>query len=125
MPSEVSRFVGRAGELARLTTLLAEVRLATLVGPGGTGKTRLALRLATDVQDHFADGTWLVDLSAISDPALVPQALGDVIGIRQQAGRSWSESLVRALRARALLVVLDNCEHLTVACSSLTESLLL
>ena len=83
MPNEVNGFVGREGELARLRELQAETRLLTLVGPGGVGKTRLALRLRAELSDAFPDGTWLVDLSPVADPALVPQALGDVLGVHQ------------------------------------------
>jgi non-specific serine/threonine protein kinase len=104
--------------------LLAETRLVTLVGPGGVGKTRLALRLAADMNDAFVDGTWLVDLSSISDSSLIPQVIGDVLGVRQQPGKSWSEALTRALRPRRLLVVLDNCEHLIGACGELVDGLL-
>jgi predicted ATPase/DNA-binding NarL/FixJ family response regulator len=123
-PSDVSGFVGREAELGRLRQLLADTRLVTLVGPGGVGKTRLALGLAADLDDAFADGTWLVDLSPISDPSLVPQAVGDVLGVRQQPGRSWLEALTRALRSRRLLVVLDNCEHLINACGALVDVVL-
>ncbi len=74
LPNEVNAFVGREGQLTRLRELQAETRLLTLVGPSGVGKTRLALRLETELADDFPDGTWLVDLSPIADPALVPQA---------------------------------------------------
>ena len=98
--------------------------LVTLVGPGGVGKTRLALRLAGAVADAFVDGTWLVDLSPISDQSLVPQVLADVLGVRLPPGKSWQQALILALRPRRLLVVLDNCEHLTEACAELVDALL-
>jgi predicted ATPase/DNA-binding NarL/FixJ family response regulator len=123
MPAEVSSFIGREGELARLHPLLAETRLVTLVGPSGVGKSRLASRLAGDLGDTFTDGTWLVDLSPISEPSLVPQALGDVLGVRQPPGTSWMVALTQALRLRRLLVVLDNCEHLIAACADLLHGL--
>jgi predicted ATPase/DNA-binding NarL/FixJ family response regulator len=123
-PTDVSSFVGRGEELARLRQLFPETRLVTLVGPSGVGKTRLALRLAADLADAFVDGTWLVDLSPISDQSLVPQVLGDVLGVRQPLGKSWKEALAAALRRQRLLVVLDNCEHLTNACAELADGLL-
>ncbi len=124
IPHELDAFIGRERELARLRKLQAESRLLTLVGPGGVGKTRLALRLEHDVGDEFPDGTWLVDLSPIADPMLVPQALGDLLGVRQQPGQSMLGELTRMLRPRRLLLVLDNCEHLTTACADLVDGLL-
>jgi predicted ATPase/DNA-binding CsgD family transcriptional regulator len=124
IPGEVDAFVGREQVLARLRKLQSETRLLTLVGPSGVGKTRLALRLELQVAADFPDGTWLVDLSPIADPALVPQALGDVLGVRQQPGQSMLGELTRMLRPRRLLLVLDNCEHLIGACAELVDGLL-
>jgi hypothetical protein len=121
---ELNVFVGREDDLARLREIEAECRLLTLVGPGGVGKTRLARRLAADLSDAFADGTWLVDLSPVADPALVPQMLADVLGVQQQPGQSWMPELTRVLRGRRSLLVLDNCEHLVAACAELVDSLL-
>src|SRR5687767_6065891 len=100
LPGDVSSFVGRKRELRRLRELQAEVRLLSLVGPGGVGKTRLAARLGAEVRGAFADGVWLVDLSPITDSALVPQAVGDVLGVQLQPGQFWLSELTRALRAR-------------------------
>ncbi len=124
IPGEVDAFIGREHALARLRKLQAETRLLTLVGPSGVGKTRLALRLEAQVAQDFPDGTWLVDLSPISEPALLPQALGDVLGVRQQPGQSMLGELTRMLRPRRLLLVLDNCEHLIAACAELVDGLL-
>ncbi|HEY1291716.1 MAG TPA: LuxR C-terminal-related transcriptional regulator [Chloroflexota bacterium] len=122
--AEVDAFIGREHELSRLRQLQSETRLLTLVGPGGVGKTRLALRLQSELGHDFPDGTWLVDLSPISDAALVPQALGDVLGVRRQPGQSMLGELTRLLRPRQLLLVLDNCEHLIAACAELVDGLL-
>src|SRR5215467_2871252 len=83
LPEEVNAFIGRERELARVRQLLSETRLLTLVGPAGVGKTRFALRLAADTRSDFPDGAWLVDLSPLADPALMPQAVADVLGVRQ------------------------------------------
>ncbi|MBV9580069.1 MAG: AAA family ATPase, partial [Chloroflexi bacterium] len=124
LPSEINAFVGRERELARLRALQDECRLLSLVGPSGVGKTRLALKLAAEIADSFPDGAWIVDLSPITDPALVPQAVGDVLGVRHPTGQAWLDALARTLRAHRLLLVLDNCEHLSGACADLVERLL-
>ena len=123
VPGEINTFVGRERELALLRELQAETRLLTLVGPGGVGKTRLALRLEADLSDVYRDGTWLVDLSPVTEAALVPQVVGDVLGIHQPATQTWPDELARQLRARSLLLVLDNCEHLILACAELVDRL--
>ncbi|MBV9358445.1 MAG: AAA family ATPase, partial [Chloroflexi bacterium] len=124
LPHEVNAFVGRLNELAQLRDAQLESRMLTLVGPGGVGKTRLGLRLASQLQDAFPDGVWLVDLTPVTDPALVPQLVGDVLGVRQQPGQPWSGELTRVLRSRRALLVLDNCEHLVEACAELVDELL-
>ncbi len=124
IPNEVNAFVGRGAELDRLHDLHEQARLLTLVGPSGVGKTRLALRLAADVREAYPGGTWLVDLSPVADPALVPQAVGDALGVQQQPGQPWLSELIRAVGARRLVLLLDNCEHLIAACAELADGLL-
>jgi predicted ATPase/class 3 adenylate cyclase len=124
LPIQLTSFVGREREVAELTPLLLETRLLTLTGPGGTGKTRLALRLATEVVEQFPDGVWLVELAPLADPALVPQAVATALGAREQPGRSPRDALLDFLRAKTLLLLLDNCEHLITACAELAETLL-
>jgi non-specific serine/threonine protein kinase len=124
LPSEVTSFIGRGSELARLRELQAETRLLTLVGPGGVGKTRLALRLAAELGESFSGGTWLVDLTPVADPSLVAQALGDLFGVQQRPGQSLLIELTAALRSRSVLLVLDNCEHFVAACADLVSGLL-
>ena len=124
LPVPVTRFFGRENEIEQLTKRLREHRLVTLTGSGGVGKTRLSLRVAEEVRVDFADGVWLVELAALTDPALVPQHIAAALGIRENPGRSVLESLLSFLRERQLLLVLDNCEHLLEACAQLTEALL-
>ncbi|MEP7356631.1 MAG: LuxR C-terminal-related transcriptional regulator, partial [Anaerolineales bacterium] len=124
LPAQVTRFFGRAEEIANLKQRLAEQRLVTLTGTGGVGKTRLSLQAAAEVLDQFAGGVWLVELAAITDPALVPARVAAVLGVREDPRRSIVDNLVLFLRGRQLLLVLDNCEHLLEACAQLAETLL-
>lgn len=124
LPFQLTSFVGRERELAELKPLLLTNRLLTLTGPGGTGKTRLALSLAADVLERFADGVWLVELAPLADPTLVPLTVAAVLGVHEQPGRSMVDVLRDALRPKTLLLVLDNCEHLIATCAQLAETLL-
>jgi len=112
LPLELSSFVGREREMARVEELLADNRLLTLTGPGGSGKTRLALAVASRMLEGFEEGAWLVELASLSDPDLVPQALASVLGVREVPGTPLVDSLCLHLRSREALLVLDNCEHL-------------
>ena len=112
LPAQVSSFIGREHELTDLRAMLAHHRLVTLTGVGGIGKTRLALQLAADVADAYADGVWFVDLAPVSDPRLVANAVASTLGVREEPGRPIIEVLQRFVADRALLLVLDNCEHL-------------
>jgi non-specific serine/threonine protein kinase len=124
LPAPLTSFVGRERELAEVERLLGTTRLLTLTGVGGGGKTRLALQVARAVLARYPDGVWLVELAALADPALVPQAAAAALGVQEQAGRPLRDTLVAALKARELLLVLDNCEHLLVGCAELAETLL-
>jgi hypothetical protein len=124
LPAPLSSFIGRERELAQLQGLLAETRLLTLTGVGGVGKTRLALELAATVLEAYPDGVWLVELASIGDAASVHGAVAWALDVRDEPGRPLDETLVRALRTRQMLLLLDNCEHVVGACAALVESLL-
>ncbi|MFI5806904.1 AfsR/SARP family transcriptional regulator [Streptomyces sp. NPDC051561] len=124
LPTELTSFVGRQHELDRLHALLATHRLVTLTGVGGVGKTRLGLRAALNLQPAFRDGVWLVELSGLSDPGLVAHAVATALDIHYQTGRAPLVSLIRHLRDREVLLVLDDCEHLLHACAVLVDTLL-
>ena len=124
LPAELTSFVGRRKELLELPGVLASSRLLSLTGAGGVGKTRLAVRLACGLVNEFPDGVWLVDLAPLSVPDLVAQTIATVLGVREGPQRSARDALLDTLRDRALLLVLDNCEHLIAACAELVEALL-
>ncbi len=121
LPSLLSEFVGRVAELAEIRSLLAESRLVTLTGAGGSGKTRLALHAAADMVDGSAEGVWFVELAAITDPQQVPAAVATVLGVGEQPDKTIAESLVQALADQRLLLVLDNCEHLVDASADFVD----
>ncbi len=112
LPAEATSFVGRRRELAEIRKKLATARLVSLVGPGGVGKTRLALRIAADLGRGFADGAWLVELAEVRDGALVTNAVLAALDLRDQAAIKPLQILLSDLQNRQLLLVLDNCEHL-------------
>jgi predicted ATPase/DNA-binding CsgD family transcriptional regulator len=124
LPLQVNRFIGREREMTAVRELLVTTRLLTLTGAGGSGKTRLALQVATDLREEFEHGVWWVELAALSDPLLVPQVVASVVGIPERAGCTATEVLSEALHPKHLLLVLDNCEHLLAACVQLIETLL-
>ena len=124
LPQQLTSFVGRETELARVGELLSN-RLLTLVGAGGAGKTRLAMQAAAGLPaGGRGDGVWLVELAAVTDPSLVPSAVGQALRVKEAAGQTMRQTLIGALAAKSLLIVLDNCEHLLDACSSLATDLL-
>lgn len=124
LPAEVTSFVGRRGELSEINTRLARARLVNLVGPGGVGKSRLAVRAATDLARRFRAGAWLVELAEVRDPVLVANVVGEALDLRDQAGKEPRETLLSHLRDKQLLLVLDNCEHLLAATAPLVTDLL-
>jgi predicted ATPase/transcriptional regulator with XRE-family HTH domain len=125
LPPSLTSFVGREHELTAAGLLLARgVRLLTLTGPGGAGKTRLAVEGARVVGPQFPDGVEFVEFASLADPALVAQTVAAALGVRDAPGRSFVEGIVVTLRQRRLLLILDNCEHLLAGCTALVSTLL-
>ncbi|HEX9968881.1 MAG TPA: BTAD domain-containing putative transcriptional regulator, partial [Acidimicrobiales bacterium] len=124
LPGEVTSFVGRSGEVQEVTALVGRSRLVTLTGAGGSGKSRLALRVAATLAPSLPHGAWLVELGAVVDPALVPRVVARALGVRDDPERDAVEGLLQALQQHQCLVVLDGCEHLLDAVAPLVEELL-
>ena len=124
LPVALSSFVGRERELGELREALAGTRLLTLTGAGGCGKTRLALRAASELADRFPDGVWWVELAPIRDERLVGAAVAEALGVRPLPGMTELHAACAYLASRRAAVVLDNCEHLPWACARAAEALL-
>jgi len=124
LSQQVTSFVGRESDSAAVAQLLLGTRLLTIVGAGGMGKTRLALQLAAAMIDDFPDGVWMVELAPLADQQLVPQAAASILGVKEEPGSTAQQALVKHVRTRRLLLILDNCEHLILACAELAKALL-
>ncbi|MEP7355672.1 MAG: tetratricopeptide repeat protein [Anaerolineales bacterium] len=124
LPAPLTSFIGREREQPQVRQLFSAGRLVTLTGPGGSGKTRLALQAAGGLLADFPDGVWLVELAPLAHPALVAAALAAVLGLRDIPGRSMTTVVIDHVRHWRALLVLDNCEHLIAACAELAEQLL-
>ncbi len=121
LPAEATSFVGRRRELAELRSKLGAARFVSLVGPGGVGKSRLAIRVATDLARGFKGGAWLVELAEVRDPGLVANAALAALDLRDQAATEPLALLLSYLRDKEILLVLDNCEHLLEAAAQLVS----
>jgi predicted ATPase/DNA-binding SARP family transcriptional activator len=124
LPLPLHALVGRDADLADLGEILTRCRMLTLTGPGGVGKTRLALRLAEDNDDRFPDGVWFCDLAAVREPAQAIDAITTAVDVQRRQDRSTLESLVEVLEPRNLLILFDNCEHLLAAIGDVAEAVL-
>jgi predicted ATPase/DNA-binding winged helix-turn-helix (wHTH) protein len=124
LPYQLTSFVGREQEIAQLEELVTANRLVTLTGAGGAGKTRLAIEVANRLIDAFADGVWLVELAALSDPQLLPQVVAQALEVKEQPARPVVETLSDYLGSKKLLLVLDNAEHLLEGCVQFVDLIL-
>jgi predicted ATPase/DNA-binding SARP family transcriptional activator len=124
IPIPLTSFIGREKELNEIAGLFSKSRLVTLTGSGGVGKTRLAIQVAADMLDRFPDGVWFVDLAPLTDPALVPNTVAKVLGLRDTGESSLADHLIDYFRFRAALLIFDNCEHVIDVCAGLVYSLL-
>lgn len=122
-PATVTHLVGRTTAVARLRDLISAWRVVTLTGPGGIGKSSLALKVAHGLVGEFAGGGWLVELASLSDPALVPPAVAGALGLKLGGGEISPEVVARAIGEQELLLVVDNCEHVIDAAADLVERL--
>jgi predicted ATPase/class 3 adenylate cyclase len=123
LPAELSSFVGRARDVEEIRVLVAEARVVTLTGVGGVGKTRLALQVAGEVRPRFRDGVWLVELAGVRDPDVVAETVAMALGVPDQSGTPVVDGLIQFLRAKQVLLVFDNCEHLLDAAAELVQTL--
>jgi DNA-binding winged helix-turn-helix (wHTH) protein len=124
LPESISELIGRDDELREILSLAAAHRLVTLTGPGGIGKTRLALAVARRLLPEFADGVWLAEFSPLSDPGLVPATVAAAVGLELGGGEVSARRVAQALADRRLLLVLDTCEHAIAAATVMAEAVL-
>ena len=123
LPQSVTSFIGRDGVIDEALDLLQNARVLTLVGPGGTGKTRLSIEIARHLLGQFPDGVWQVELAPVTDPALVPQTVLAALSVQEVLGRPVTDIICDYARSRKMLLVLDNCEHLIAACATFALAL--
>ncbi|HET6265534.1 MAG TPA: winged helix-turn-helix domain-containing protein [Usitatibacter sp.] len=124
LPAPLNSFIGREAEIAEVKALLAASRLVTLTSVGGTGKTRLSLQLCGELLEEYPDGIWFVELASLADERRVAQVAAFVLEVTEEAGKPVIDALAKAVRDKAMLLVLDNCEHLLHGCAELAKRLL-
>ena len=124
LPGQPNPFIGRERELADIRRLVGKARLVTLLGAGGMGKTRLSLQVAAELMAEFPDGVWFLDLAPLRDDHLVLAEAAQVLGVREEPGRSQLQALVQHLKGRRALLILDNCEHLLKPAAALAHAVL-
>jgi predicted ATPase/class 3 adenylate cyclase len=124
LPAHVSSFIGRTREMADIRSMLPETRLLTLTGPGGTGKSRLSLQIASDIQAQYEHGAWLVQLATVTDPTMVVETVAGIFDLSGQTPQQTHDILFDYLREKELLLILDNCEHLIRATAQLAADLI-
>ena len=124
LPIQLTSFIGRELEMAEIKDLLFKTRLLTLTGVGGSGKTRLAEQVGTELIEKFADGVWIAELAPLADPTFLVPAVSSAVGYREASGRPILDVLIEYLRPKKLLLLLDNCEHLIAQCAEFADRLL-
>jgi predicted ATPase/DNA-binding SARP family transcriptional activator len=124
VPIPLTSFIGRENELNEVASLLTRSRLVTLTGSGGVGKTRLAIQVVADLSERFPDGIWFFDLAPLTEPALVPDTLANMLGLHEAGEVGITDLLINYFYTRTALVIFDNCEHLIEACAHFVHSLL-
>jgi predicted ATPase/predicted Ser/Thr protein kinase len=124
LPTQLTSFIGREKEIAEIKEELNIHRLVTLTGPGGIGKTRISVQVAADLLDTFPAGVWFVELASLTDPDIIPQTIHTTMGLAEQQGKNSTQMLIDFLHDKAVLIILDNCEHLIEASAKITEKLL-
>lgn len=124
LPQQLTSFIGRETEIARVRGMLAESRLVTLAGTGGCGKTRLSLQVAAEVLETYPDGVYFAELAPVADGARIAQVVAAAASVREEGGTSVTDTLIHALHDCKVLLILDNCEHLVADCARLTDILL-
>ena len=124
LPIQLTSFIGREEEIADLKHHLFNAHMITITGPGGSGKTRLSIQIANEVRDLYKDGVWLIDLTPINDPELIPQVILLSIGLHPTTEQPSLEILSNFVRSKKILLILDNCEHLVESCALICQELL-
>lgn len=124
LPIQLTNFIGREKEITEIKRILYDASLLTLLGPGGTGKTRLALQVGADIIDEFNNGVWLVELAPLTDPSLIPLTIARSLKISELPNQETEQTLTDYLKDKELLIILDNCEHLINECANISEKLL-
>ena len=124
LPAQLTSFIGREKEIREAKEKLSSAKLLTLIGPGGTGKTRLSIQLGAEVLPNFTDGVWFIELAPLADPALILQTIASVLNVRAQMGVPLKDIVNDYLRAKNLLLIFDNCEHLVEASAQLADEFL-
>ncbi len=123
LPLQLTSFIGRQDDLRTVEQLLSTSRLVTLIGPGGSGKTRLAFQIVSQISSLY-EGAWLVELAPLHEPALVPQFVAQALGLHPAPDLSPLDLLLNYISTKQMLLILDNCEHLADACAELILQLL-